>query len=278
MKITSSNQTIDLGGETYKGDILVQGPVSGVVIRNGRVNGEIRCRASDYKALVEKWNKTGDWTKAVREAAPRGVTISNLVVNGMGASHQVYAGPGCSNIKVRKVRFTGQSLGPSVYLSMESEKNLVSGCSFEAVTGERREVMSIDGSARNLIENNRFLRCRWGGIYIYRNSGEHGQIRHQEPRFNVIQGNRFDLTGMWVARVGYGSKGVEVPHGVIIGSRQGSKYHSPDDAGYPWGSSADDRDFARENVVTGNLFRGDWLNRWVLDADKQNTVSGNKAW
>ena len=275
MIITKDDQVVDLQGKTYRGNILVSGPVSGVLICNGRVKGEIRCRSSGYAKAVERWNRTADWTQAIQEQAPRNITIRDLVIEGSGESHQLYAGPGSTHITARRVTFTGHSKGPSVYLSMETAHNRVIGCTFEATTGARREVMSIDGSADNIVRNNNFNLCTWGGLYIYRNSGENGVIRHQEPRRNLIETNKFNLRGMWLVRLGID---LEIPWGVHIGSRQGRRVrHNDLDAGYPWGSSADDRDFARNNKVINNTFGGDVLNRWVLDSDKGNTVTGNQS-
>jgi parallel beta-helix repeat protein len=281
VRITTGGQSIDLRGETYKGNILIQGPVSDVTISNGVVEGEIRCRASSYRDIVDRWNRTADWTQAVQDYAPTNVTLRDLTVRGSGDTHQVYMGPGTTYATIRRVNFIGKSKGPSIYLSMETAHNRVLGCNFNAKTGSRREVLSIDGSADNMILNNRFQRCLWGGIYVYRNSGENGVIRHQEPRRNLISRNRFNLSGMMPIRVGVDEVAteLEVPWGIILGSRQGRRErHNDLDAGYPWGSSASDLDYARDNTVTNNSFKGDWLFRWVLDTDEGNTVSGNSSW
>jgi parallel beta-helix repeat protein len=276
MIIKKSNQIIDLRGETYKGSILIRGAVSNVTIENGTVEGEIRCRAESYRDVVERWNKTGEWTRAIREASPSYVTLRDLKVLGGEDVHQVYLGPGTTYVDIRKVRFVGRSAGPSLYMSMESGHHRVTNCVFNSRTGSKREVIAIDGSADNVIRNNLFRNCKWGGIYIYRNSGEHGTIRHQEPRRNLITRNRFDLRDMALVRLGLD---LDIPWGVKIGSRQGSRIrHNDLDAGHPWGSSASDLDFARENVVIRNQFKGDRWRRWVLDNDIDNEVANNEAW
>lgn len=277
MRLATDGELIDLGGRTYEGDIRIVGPARGITVQNGRVRGEIRCRASGYSDVLERWNRTPDWTKAAQEAAPHDITLRDLTVEGQGdATAGVYAGPGTTDLTIRRVNFTGRTSGPSVYLSMETARNRVLGCTFSGRPGARREVLAVDGSADNIIRNNTFNRCRYGGIYIYRNSGENGVIRHQEPRRNLITGNRFDLAGMQILRFTIDMK---IPWGVFIGSRQGTRIrHNDLDAGYPWGSSASDLCYARENIVTDNQFRGDWLQRWVRDNDEDNVVAGNEFW
>jgi parallel beta-helix repeat protein len=276
MLINTSGTVIDLGGKTLKENILVQGNVSGVVIRNGTVKGEIRFRAVNYKKVLEEHNKTKNWTEEVRKVAPDGAVLRNLTIDSDGSTHQLYCGPGAQRVRVIDCQFKGRSKGPSVYFSMEGGNHELKRCLFSAETGARREVVAIDGSAGNIIEDCDFLLCRQGGIYIYRNSGENGVIRHQKPQFNMIQANRFDLTHMWLMA---SFLDTEVPHGIILGSRQGSRTrHNDLDKGYPWGSSDSDMDYARNNIVVGNSFKGDWFGRWIWDRDKNNVLAENKKW
>ena len=276
MLIRDSGTVVDLRGKALKDNILIEGPVKDVVIKNGTVKGEIRFRARDYRQVVEEHNKTKHWTREVRKVAPQGAVLRDLTIEPKGKTHALYCGPGATGVKVVDCDFSGESRGPLVYLSMEGAYHTVLRCEFRGRTGARREVIAIDGCAESVIKDCRFLRCTQGGVYIYRNSGENGTIRHQEPRFNLIKDNRFDLSGMWLRSSLLDS---EVPYGVIIGSRQGDRTrHNDLDAGYPWGSSKNNRDFARQNTVIGNRFKGDWFKRWVHDNDRNNTVVNNKAW
>jgi parallel beta-helix repeat protein len=278
MNITASNTVIDLRGDTLKDDILIEGSVENTVIRNGTVQGEIRMRAANAKALVERWNRTPEWTERIRAAAPHRIRLENLTIDSNAKGHQVYAGPGTTRLTMLGCTLIGKSAGPALYLSMEGGEHAIKRCLFNTETGMRREVIAIDGSRDSLIQGCTFKRCTYGGIYIYRNSGEDGTIRHQRPTGNVITRNRFDLSGMWWFGPLRDALLPEVPHGVILGSRQGGADYDNADKGHPWGSSADNRDFARGNTVEGNLFRGDWLNRWILDNDKGNTIKDNKEW
>lgn len=278
MKIKDDGFVLDLQGGVLEDNILIE--ASDVIVRNGTVRGEIRARAPMYGRVLEEWNKTPYWTEKIREAAPSRPRLFDLTIDGPGDTHQVYFGPGVTGGRVRNCKFVGRSKGPSVYLSMESGEHKFVSCKFNARLGAKREVIAIDGSKYNLIAECVFKRCWHGGIYIYRNSGENGTIRHQTPEWNVIRNNKFDLNKMALVRLGLSTLlPPEVPHGVIIGSRQGSRLnHNSLDDGYPWGSSASNLDHAKYNTVIDNQFRGDWLKRWVLDTDKNNTVKGNSTW
>jgi len=105
-------------------------------------------------------------------------------------------------------------------------------------------VVAVDGSATNTIVGNRFLRVDHGGIYLYRNCGEGGTVRHQTPRGNVIENNFFNMRDL--------SSG---SYGVWLGSRKGRRSYCEDDIGYTFGSSIDNRDFADHNTVRGNVFQ-----------------------
>ena len=147
-----------------------------------------------------------------------------------------------TGVTIRNCTFTGWSASTTVYLDAESGGNRIEGCAFDVRSG--REVMAIDGSATNTIVGNRFLRAGYGGIYLYRNCGEGGTVRHQTPQRNVIENNFFDLKDLHPGS-----------YGIWLGSRQGRRSYCEDDAGYPFGSSVDNRDFADHNTLVGNVFQ-----------------------
>jgi hypothetical protein len=98
--------------------------------------------------------------------------------------------------------------------------------------------------ARNRIEANRFALGGRGGVFLYRNCGEDGVIRHQTPSDNVITGNTF--TGarwLW-------------PNAVVVGSREGRRRYCAADTG---GTRAPDSSGPR----AGWLLRR--RRRWPLD-------------
>ena len=61
-------------------------------------------------------------------------------------------------------------------------------------------------------------------------------------------------------------------YGIWLGSRQGRRSYCEDDAGYPFGSSVDNRDFADHNTVQRNFFQP-VTNRGIRDDGVGNRVS-----
>lgn len=177
-------------------------------------------------------------TERAQAAAPTRITIADST---LAASGQIplYLAPGVTEVMLTGSRVTGRSGSVAVYLDAESARNTLDRNSFAIETG--REVVAVDGSADNRITGNRFEIGWRGGIYLYRNCGEGGTIRHQTPSRNVIQDNRF--------RYGFV---LHLPE-ISVGAREGFRLYCGDDAGYPFGSSIDDGDHATDNVLSGNV-------------------------
>jgi hypothetical protein len=272
MIISKDDVLIDLEGKVLEDSILIRGPVKNVTIRNGIIKGEVRLRPL---RLGESHTEPGH-TERKREVAPSNVTIRNVTFDTDGSTHQVYFGPGATDSRILNCEFIGRSLGPSVYLSPEGGNHIIRRCSFSAETGGRREVLSVDGSEGNLIADNDFNRCTWGGVYVYRNCGENGTVRHQKPQNNTIRGNKFNLSGMspvrFSNRSGHQGSFFFVPHGIVLGSRQGGSSYCGLDDMYDVGSGKSNLDYARNNLVEGNKFFGDWFRRHILDNDKNNAI------
>jgi parallel beta-helix repeat protein len=215
-----------------------------ITIRNGRIRGSIRIFGlgvnGEAPKVRESSHREGHTSRA-QAAAPRAILLEDLKIE---ADHRIplYLGPGVTGVTVRNCTFTGWSVSTAVYLDAESGGNRIEGCTFNVRSG--REVMAVDGSATNTIVGNRFLQVSYGGIYLYRNCGEGGTVRHQTPRGNVIENNFFNMKDL---RSG--------SYGVWLGSRQGRRSYCEDDAGYPFGSSIDNRDFADHNVLRRNIFQ-----------------------
>jgi parallel beta-helix repeat protein len=214
-----------------------------ITIRNGRLRGAIRIFGLGVNGEAPRVRESSvreGHTECAQAAAPREIVLENLQIE---AAHSIalYLGPGVTGVTVRNCGFTGWTVSTVVYLDAESAGNTIEECSFDVQAA--REVIAVDGSARNIIQSNRFSRAALGGIYLYRNCGEGGTVRHQTPRENRIERNTFDLSGLHPGS-----------YGIWLGSRQGRRNYCEADAGYPFGSSADNRDFADDNVVSGNVF------------------------
>ena len=230
-----------------------------ITIRNWKILGSIRImglgRNGEAAAVRESSRREGH-TKRAQAAAPRRITLENLL---LVANHRIplYLAPGVTEVTVRNCTFAGWSVATAIYLCAESAGNTIDDNTFQ--TEVRREVIAVDGSARNRIVGNRFEKMPFGGVYLYRNCGEGGTVRHQTPRENKIEGNIFAECPRW------GS------YGLWLGSRRGWSTYCWQDDGYPFGSSADNRDFADGNTVQGNIF-SEGCARDIRDDGQDNRV------
>lgn len=211
-----------------------------IFLRDCTIHGAVRIwgmGAGGSMSDLRGSSRTPGHTAAAQGGAPTGIALTRLSFMASG-SIPLYVGPGVTGVSLTDSRFTGRSVSVAVYLDVESRDNVVSGNVFDITTG--REQVAVDGSAFNRISGNRFnLRGR-GGIFLYRNCGEDGVIRHQTPSDNRITDNVF--TGASWLR----------PQLVVVGAREGRRNYCAADKGYPFGSSADDGDRAERNLVERN--------------------------
>ena len=251
----ASGTVLDAGGGWLNGGKLTELVISSrwngsdwerpadITIRNAKLRGAIRIAGmgrNGQAAAVRASSRSEGHTERAQAAAPTRITISNVWIEAEGRI-PVYLAPGVTHVTVEACVITGRSRSVACYLDAESASNTLRGNTFAARVA--REVVAVDGSAGNRIEGNVFARARLGGIYLYRNCGEGGTVRHQTPHGNILAGNRFMTRGLaWRS------------YGIWLGSRNGRRAYCGCDAGYPFGSSLDDRDFADNNLVTGNSF------------------------
>ena len=228
---------------------------SDVVIRGCRIEGSIRVLGMGENGqapdVVADSYRVGHRERA-QAAAPTRILLDELTIIGEGRV-PLYLAPGVTRLTFRNSEITGMSRSTVIYLDAESAFNRIVGNRLDATTIRAgivtREVIAIDGSADNVVASNELRQLEWGGIYVYRNCGEGGGVRHQEPRRNLIAGNAFI----------YGDESGDLP-AIWIGSRNEivdiiATFCSLDD-GYPFGSSASNEDFARDNVVADNRVQG----------------------
>ncbi|MDN5941014.1 MAG: right-handed parallel beta-helix repeat-containing protein [Nitrospira sp.] len=179
-------------------------------------------------------------TKRVQDAAPSKIVFASLTITANGRS-ALYVAPGSTKVTLRNSRLRGYSdKAPAVYLDAETAYNVIQNNRFET-DNPIRETMAIDGSAYNTIIGNYFAKLDRGGIFLYRNCGEGGVIRHQTPNHNQIINNIFYYD------IFDGSK-----PSIHIDSRMGNRSYCELDAGYPFGSSVSDLDYVTDTVVIKN--------------------------
>lgn len=230
-----------------------------ITIRNFKIKGSIRVwglgkngQGEDVKASSFKENHT----EFAQSVAPRNIKFESIEIE---AEHRIplYIAPGCTNITVKNCTFNGNTVATTIYLDCESANNKIINNIFSTENG--REAIAIDGSANNLIEGNTFNKAELGGVYLYRNSGEGGTVRHQSPVGNKIANNTFNLKNDIL------SKFMRILFPTIwIGSR--SKFmqyfytYRHEDDGYLFGSSVDNNDLAKDNIVenNGRIIVRDW--------------------
>lgn len=239
---------------------------SGITIRNCRIKGFVRLYGLGENANGETMkisSRNRDHTAFAQASAPRNVRLENVTFDAPDGI-PFYVGPGVTNAALVNSRVNGRSTAVAVYLDAESANNTISNNVF-GITTEKRELIAIDGSAGNRITNNTFQHTDNGGVFVYRNCGEGGVIRHQKPQHNQIVGNTFRYRWSFLARPA-----------VWLNSRNGSSSYCFTDPAYPFGSSASNLDFAQHNIVRDNRLDGG-STTLIRNDDPSNDVSGNTA-
>lgn len=219
-----------------------------ITIQNCRINGAIRVVGLGVNGQAEDVKQSSlslGHTERAQTIAPTNIKLSNVTIDGVSNKTLLYLAPGTTFVTVENCIFSGQNTGtgPVIYLDAESANNTFRNNTISTTT--QREVMACDGSAYNIIDGNRFEGVINGGIYLYRNCGEGGTVRHQTPNHNTIKNNYFNLRNMSLGRFG-----------IWLGSRNGNRSYCDMDNGYPFGSSIDNHDFADFNIVNSNVFEG----------------------
>jgi hypothetical protein len=237
--------TIDCKGEAYnKGKVTeLQILADNVTIRRCKINGSIRTIGLGHNGEapgVKASSTRLGHTERAQAAAPTNTQLYGLTITGHGRI-PLYFGPGTTRLTMYDSTIKGRSDSVALYLDAESGFNIIRNNTFN-IAGASREIIAVDGSANNQLLTNTIKQAPNGGIYLYRNCGEGGTVRHQAPQHNLIAGNTINNTG------GYG---------IWLGSRNGGRLYCSDDAGFPFGSSKDNGDFADNNTVRDNTFTND---------------------
>jgi hypothetical protein len=282
----ASGASLDCGGATIDGgptsvnrgrDMIVvrsQGETAAamaadrpdsITVKNCRIFGSVRVIGLGNNGENERVRASSflaGHTERLQAAAPTGITFAGLTITASGRT-PFYLAPGVTGVTLQNSSLSGRSDGPGIYLDAESGHNRILGNRI-AVETTRREQIAVDGSADNLIRDNRFSALSNGGIHLYRNCGEGGTVRHQAPRRNVIADNEF-----------YYARYIGPSPAIWLGSRNGWRWYCILDRGHPFGSSIDDRDHAEDNTVTGNRFVDRPPEAMIRDSGTGNRVVDN---
>ncbi len=239
---------------------------SNITIRNCKINGFVRIYGLGENAngeIMKASSFNANHTAFAQASAPKNVRLENMTIKAPDGI-PLYLGPGVTKAALVNSTIDGKSTSVGIYLDAESANNTIRDNVFRIVT-EKRELIAVDGSAGNTIANNTFERADNGGIFVYRNCGEGGVIRHQKPQFNQITGNTFR----------YGSSFGAKP-AVWLNSRNGNSRYCFLDPAHPYGSSVSNLDFAQKNVVRNNRLGGG-PESLIRNDDPSNEVGGNTA-
>jgi parallel beta-helix repeat protein len=235
---------------------------NGVTVRNCQIAGGIRIyglgRNGEGEA-VKQSSMNRDHTRYAQSAAPTNVTFDRVRIKGAGGV-PLYVSPGATRVSLTNSRLEGTSSSVAVYLDAESAGNKITNNVFDLAT-KSREVIAIDGSAYNDITGNTFNNARNGGIFLYRNCGEGGTIRHQAPQFNRIEQNTFTMNGSGEPAV-------------WLNSRNGNRSYCFRDPAHPFGSSLTSMDMAQNNSVENNNIRAA-RGEPIRNSDPSNKIGNN---
>ena len=155
--------------------------------------------------------------------------------------------------------------GVALYIAPESGFNTIENNEFHNDSHNNRETVALDGTERNVIERNWFSGLRDGGVNLYRNCGEDGQIRYLGVWDNDIVDNIFyyDNTigpepAVWIGSKN-GDSGTAAPWGWQCDTVDDGKSWDIGDVDAAWDWDADwessstvDNDYARRNLVAYN--------------------------
>lgn len=266
--LDGSRGTINFGKPTVlirstKGKGTDWSAPSGVTVRNCIINGALRLQGLGTNGQANEVRLSSlntDHTAHAQAAAPSHIALAGLTIVADGRV-PLYVGPGVTGVRLEKSALTGKSNGPALYLDAESARNTIGGNRFAVESG--REQIAVDGSADNVITGNIFDNPAGGGVFLYRNCGEGGTIRHQKPQHNTISGNTFTYRMAFLAKPA-----------VWLNSRNGAQRYCFRNPAYPFGSSLSSLDFAQFNTVTGNrLIHGG--TSLIRNSDASNVIAGN---
>lgn len=241
---------------------------TGITIRNCRLEGGIRIFGLGVNGQAERLRQSSlipGHTQRAQRAAPTKIRLERLTLNPQGRI-PLYIAPGVTDVSIVSSSFIGSLGAPAVYLDAESARNTIRDNTFD-MASTRREVIAVDGSADNTIAGNVFHRLHNGGIFLYRNCGEGGTIRHQAPTGNVVSGNMFaPAIPLAAPAIWLGSRGNSLFWGLATGC--GLNLRHPFD-------TTQSGDHADHNIVTGNGFGGVDPVIAIRDDGMDNLIEGN---
>ena len=247
------------------------------------VNGPIRIRSTGYAPTPEhdpreyKNSRGPQYVKELRDTTPTRITFDNIHINyERNGGSAVYFEQGVTHSAFINSTIDYDSNSHSVYLAPEGgfnriENNVIIHRSYEYFGYGDEEAIVIDGSEGNIIKNN-WIDSYDGGIFLFRNCGEDGQIRYTGAWRNVIEGNTF----YWNGSLPPNSESMK--KSIIIGERNGD---APGFHPWPFSDYCDDESDEMTWTISDVDPSWNWYSDWEssssinLDFARDNRVIDN---
>lgn len=248
-------------------------PVHDLTVKNCDVKGSVRISSSYYtpddRDFIPYKNQSGpDYVQEIRATSPTNIVLDNLSIRNSWREDTVYFEQGVTFSKLINSRVNHGVDGVALYLGPESGFNTIENNEFHSDSHNRREIIAVDGSEGNLIARNWFSGLDHGGIFLYRNCGESGQVRYLGPWLNDIRDNVF-----------YYNNAIDPEPAVWVGSKNG-------DSGtfLPWGWQCDTEDDHAPTWTIANVdpswgWDNDWEASSTVDYDyaRHNLINKNRV-
>lgn len=266
--ITKSDTILNCNGATLDGfgvlktGILITGnQVKNITIKNCRIQNFSQTGIMVKSKAKYDVNKSPDF---YYKMAPSNIVLTHNAIDnsgGTGITLNAYV----THVKVNNSKITNSN-SVGIYLSQSSRENEIYNNEI-ANNGNRkkskREGLAVDSSAYNVIKDNVFSNNGAGGIFLYKNCGEHADkkespIRWQHSDYNKIIGNVFsnERKGIWIAsRQSMNLK------------KWGCGDQSVDDKGIYY------KDYANNNYISGNRFCS--TQKGIVVEGDNNSISDN---
>lgn len=257
LTITRSDTSLNCNGSVFDGrnqhafGLFIDSkgkPLSNVKIEN--------CSFRNFKRTGVRitWSdpdfKKGSNRNEIYSRTPKDITFRKIVVEG-SEGVGFYIDDYVANVTLQD-SVIKDSGGVGLYLEHSSKNCRIVNNTFlrngfgSSFKRHHREAIAVDSSAGNIIEGNLFEGNNAGGVFLYKNCGEHvsegkSVTRWQHSEHNEIRKNRFirEKVGVWIA------------------SRQSRDLTRTDCSDPPMDATKKYyEDFANKNIVSDNQFCG----------------------
>ncbi|WP_299491774.1 hypothetical protein [uncultured Shewanella sp.] len=129
-------------------------------------------------------------TKRANLAAPHRISLKNINIEGLYRP-TLYLSEGVNHVTLEHSNLQGVSNTVALYLDAESNFNNINNNTIHVNT--QQQLMSLNGSAHNVIKNNHLTLNDNGGIYLFHRCDQENPLLHQSTSLNQIEANYFTL-------------------------------------------------------------------------------------